>query len=135
MNSQNPRRVRQLDGDDIEIVDISIVDDIEIIRDPEISVVAPEPGSTRTDDDGRDTAPGDGEQETLATVFGPEMIAGIVLTALFVVFAVVLGLAAAEPSDELDDGEPVVVEDAPVAPAAEEIEVEIGEPLVIERGE
>ncbi len=76
------------------------------------------------------------EEGSLREFFGPELSAGLGITALFVVFAIVLAMGAREQPRNLDVGdEPGVVAEVvetPVAPPAE-IEVEIGEAVTLER--
>lgn len=118
--------------DDIEIIDEPrIIPDPEE-TDPEETMVVEQlaaPGPTAVESDTEDAA-------GIQAFFGPEMTAGVSVVVLFIIFAIVLtGGAPEQPrdQDETPIAEATSQDAPPVAP--EVIEVEIGEPLVVERGE
>lgn len=119
--------------DDIEIIDepriIEDHDDIEVEDEIDIGQSPTLPGPTTTEIEVEEAA-------GVGALFGPEMTAGISVAILFVIFVIVLTSGAPEQPRDIDDA-PVAqtVEQEPPAVAPEVIEVEIGEPLVLERGE
>lgn len=64
--------------------------------------------------------------------FSPEVTAGIVISLLFAIFAALMLIGVSDSEDAPSDDDPAVSTPAPVAPA-EDVTVEIGEGITLER--
>ena len=117
-----------------DVVDYIEVHDIEIVDEPVIIIESSDlihldpisgPGPIKVESDQE-------EAKAWAALLGPEVVAGLSLVVLFLIFAIVLTGGAPEQPRDSQDNPVAETADPAVAPVAP-IEVEIGEALTIER--